>query len=153
MKRLLPMLLILLLLLSACGGGSATTTVYRAVAPYYRDGGSLLRTEQVSYDPGIDEINSAIAAFNAYPLDQELANPLPQDTEILGYSLKGGLLTIEVSPGYAELTGMDRTLANCCIVLTFCGLEGASRVAVRAGQEEFCSPMSADDIVLSDISA
>lgn len=153
MKKLLPALLALLLLLSACGSGSASVTVYRAVAPNYRSGGPLLRAEQVSADPGIDIVNSTIAAFNSSPMDQELSNPLPQGTEIVGYSLKGSLLTIQVSPGYAALTGMDLTVANSCIVMTFCGLADSSRVSVQSGQEEFCPPMSADDIVLSDISA
>ncbi|MEG1633481.1 MAG: GerMN domain-containing protein [Oscillospiraceae bacterium] len=155
MKRasLLSALLALAILLSACGSSGAKLEIYRIVAPYYREGGELVRSETVTCSPGVGLINAAISAFNAEPADQELMNPLPNGLQIIGCRLIGSELRLTLSPEYAALTGIGRTLADCCLTLTFCGIEGVSSVAVYSNGRQLRPPLSKNDIILADLSA
>lgn len=146
LSSLLPALA-LLLALAACGqSGGAAFRVYRAVAPYYRTDGQLVEAEERSVAPGVGLLNAVIAEFNAAPSDQKLQSPLGGGTRILGYELSGSALRLEVSPGYAQLSGVDAMLADCCIALTFCALDGVDSVSVWSEGQELTAPLSADDI-------
>jgi hypothetical protein len=138
-----------LLALCACGsGGSTVIRVYRAVAPYYRTDGQVVEAEEYSVTPGVGLINTVIAQFNTAPADQRLQSPLGGVARILGYELSGGALRLEVSSGYAQLVGTDRMLADCCIALTFCAVDGVESVSVWSEGQELTPPLSADDIYL-----
>lgn len=48
---------------------------------------------------------------------------------------EGGSLTLELSDGYLDRTGIDLTLAQCCLVLTLCQLDGVERVRITVDGE------------------
>lgn len=152
MKRRLALLLLLLLLpLSACGAQSGpSVTVYRVLAPYYRTSGALIQAETAVLSPTVGVLNSLVAAFNAPPGDPALQSPLPEGLIILGYRLNGDELRLELSPAYAALEGMERSLADCCMALSFLGVSGVTRVAVYSGGLELTPPMTADDFLTAD---
>lgn len=141
---------LLLLLLVACTPSGAYVTVYRSVAPHYRTTGEQLRTENVSVEPGTDFVASLIYAFNSYPAAQELENPLPRDCKILDYRRTGDLITLEVSESYGTLTCVEKTIADCCIALTFCEVDGVNAVKITSGDLTLTRRLTGDEIIFKD---
>ena len=102
----------------------------------------------MSVDASLSELDAAVAAFNAEAGDTELLRALPEGVDVLGWTLDGGALTLAVSPGYASLAGRARTVADCCITLTFCAIEGVESVSVHALGAALSSSMTPDGFVL-----
>ena len=153
LKRAMALLPALALLaLAACGLLGREVEVYRAVQPYYLQGGSAVEAEPVSVDPALGEIDAALEAFNSGTTDAELLRALPEGVDALGWELSGGELRLEVSPEYAAVTGYWRTAGDCCITLTFCAIEGVERVSVWAAGTQLSAAMSPGDFVLADAS-
>lgn len=150
MKRILCLALAVLALLSlaSCAAGGESVEVWRAVSPYYLEGGSAVRSETVRVDAGLSAIDAAVEAFNTGTDRPELRRALPEGVDVLGWTLDGGALTLAVSPGYASLAGRARTVADCCITLTFCAIEGVESVSVHALGAALSSSMTPDGFVL-----
>ena len=110
----------------------------------------LIQSERRSVQAQAGSINGAVSAFNAEPEDPGLARAAPGDAKILAWRLEGTELRLEVSPEWAELTGFDRTLADCCAVLTFCALEGVDSVSIYSLGQRLAGPMDGSDIVLAE---
>ena len=110
----------------------------------------LIQSERRSVQAQAGSINGAVSAFNAEPEDPGLARAAPGDAKILAWRLEGTELRLEGSPGWAELTGCDRTLADCCAVLTFCALEGVDSVSIYSLGQRLAGPMDESDIVLAE---
>lgn len=74
--------------------------------------------------------------------ETELTSIIPQGTaapRVLSYSLEEGVANVELSAAYAELVGIDLTLADYCIALTLTQLpevEGV-RVTVNGGGQSY----------------
>lgn len=62
----------------------------------------------------------------------ELAKAVPAGTRVLSWSLENRIANVELSPAYAELVGVDLTLADYCVVLTLTQLPGVDGVRVTA---------------------
>ena len=153
MKRIFALALTLVLLtLAACGGSGGEITVWRAVSPYYLDSGSAIETENVSVDISLSVIDAAVGAFNSEVTEPELIRALPDGVEITGWELDGTELRLSVSAEYVSLTGYWRTIADACMTLTFCAIDGVERVSVYSGDTMLTAPMAPDDIVLTDTS-
>ncbi len=140
----------LFLTLTSCTPEGAYVTVYRSVAPYYRTTGELLRLESVPVTAGSDPILSFIEAFNTETNIPELENPLPAGCSILYYSRIGNCLTFELSPQYAKLSGSEKTIADSCIALSFCGLDGVTAVRISVDGEIVTNRLTADEIIIED---
>ena len=140
-----------LLTLASCGHAALTVEVWRRTADAehsVREG--LIQSERRSVQAQAGSINGAVSAFNAEPEDPGLARAAPGDAKILAWRLEGTELRLEVSPEWAELTGFDRTLSDCCAVLTFCALEGVDSVSIYSLGQRLAGPMDESDIVLAE---
>ena len=98
---------------------------------------------------GTELISGRIAAFNSRPEEPGLSRAAPEGADILGWRLDGAELKLEVSQGWAELEGYDRTIAECCAVLTFCSVEGIDRVSFCLLGQKLGPAMDEDDVILS----
>lgn len=143
--------LVLTLTLTGCAPEGAYVTVYRSVAPYYRTTGELLRLEDVPVMAGGDPILSFINAFNTETNVQELENPLPAGCSILYYKRVGDCLTFELSPEYGKLEGAEKSIADSCIALTFCGVDGVNAVKISVEGEIVTTRLTADEIIIEDL--
>lgn len=140
-----------LLTLASCGQAALTVEVWRRTADAEHSvSEGLIQSERRSVQAQAGSINGAVSAFNAEPEDPGLARAAPGDAKILAWRLEGTELRLEVSPGWAELTGFDRTLADCCAVLTFCALEGVDSVSIYSLGQRLAGPMDESDIVLAE---
>ena len=140
-----------LLTLSSCGHAALTVEVWRRTSDAEHSvSEGLIQSERRSVQAQAGSINGAVSAFNAEPEDPGLARAAPGDAKILAWRLEGTELRLEVSPEWAELTGFDRTLADCCAVLTFCALEGVDSVSIYSLGQRLAGPMDESDIVLAE---
>lgn len=69
-------------------------------------------------------------ALFAGPKSENLVNPFPEGTQLLNWKLRDGQLDLELSEEYGSLTGVDLTLADYCLTLTLCQLDGVDRVCL-----------------------
>ena len=69
----------------------------------------------------------------------ELSALAPAGTRLLSWSLEDGVAKVELSAAYAELVGVELTLADCCIALTLAQLESVDgvRVTVSGGGQSY----------------
>ena len=140
-----------LVTLASCGQAALTVEVWRRTADAEHSvSEGLIQSERRSVQAQAGSINGAVSAFNAEPEDPGLARAAPGDAKILAWRLEGTELRLEVSPEWAELIGFDRTLADCCAVLTFCALEGVDSVSIYSLGQRLAGPMDESDIVLAE---
>ena len=140
-----------LLTLASCGHAALTVEVWRRTADAEHSvSEGLIQSERRSVQAQAGSINGAVSAFNAEPEDPGLARAAPGDAKILAWRQEGTELRLEVSPEWAELAGFDRTLADCCAVLTFCALEGVDSVSIYSLGQRLAGPMDESDIVLAE---
>ena len=101
-------------------------------------------------DPALDKVSAALgscpyrgeaetipgllSALLAGPGEDELELiPLVRaGTRVLSWSVDNRVLNVELSSAYAELVGIDLTLADCCITLTLTQLPGVDGVRITA---------------------
>lgn len=62
----------------------------------------------------------------------ELIDTIPPGARVLSWSLEDRVANVELSAAYAELVGVDLTLADYCITLTLAQLPGVDGVRVTA---------------------
>lgn len=91
------------------------------------------------------------------PEGASLESPFPKSVELVSVKMIGSQLNLVLSENYADLTGIDLTLANTCITLTGLELPGVDSVAIRAqnrtlnGKWEIV--MNQDKLLMEDLGA
>lgn len=157
MRRILSLLtaVCLLLGLTACGDGKKSDglEIYYAV----RDGGGYdqagVQSEIWTDVPDTVTIDDLFPRLLTAPEDGERYVVFPSTVRLLGWTLEEGLLTVDLSESYSELSGISLTLADYCLVLTAAQLDGVERVCITVegqplpeGGEGF---FAASDVLLS----
>ena len=145
LRRLAALVLALCLALgrAGCAGETREVTVWRSGA------GSVALPETKRLAPGTGLIPGAVAAFNSTPDEPGLERAAPEGADILGWRLEGSELKLEVSPEWAELSGFEKTVAECCAALSFCALEGVERVSFYLLGQRLGRSIDEGDIILS----
>lgn len=86
-------------------------------------------------------IPGLLSALLAGPPQEEieLASIIPAGTRVLSWSLENQVANVELSAAYAELVGINLTLADSCITLTLTQLPGVEgvRVTVNGGGQSY----------------
>ncbi len=86
-------------------------------------------------------IPGLLSALLAGPPQEEieLAAIIPAGTRVLSWSLENQVANVELSAAYAELVGINLTLADSCITLTLAQLPGVEgvRVTVNGGGQSY----------------
>ncbi|HIY22598.1 MAG TPA: GerMN domain-containing protein [Candidatus Flavonifractor merdigallinarum] len=136
MRRLIPLFTALSLLCGCSGtGASIPTAPAGGYLLYFLDerdtADSALSAE--AWTPETGEENLAWAAVQALldgPSGEGLSNPFPQGVEVRGLVVEDGILHLDLSEQYDGLSGVSLTLANACLTLTLCQLEGVEGLAI-----------------------
>jgi len=91
--------------------------------------GSAIASEPYA---GVDTptVRLLINALLKGPTQEGLSSPFPSQTALNGWSLEGGLLTVDLTEHYGDLAGIDLTLADYCLTLTLCQLDRVDRVRI-----------------------
>ena len=142
-KRILTLSLALTALFSGCTGGygpgEGTLALYGPAGQNGPDGAAL-EAEYRTLDPDsagylsphvVKEIPLLMAALEAGPQTPDWTSPLPAGTRFRKWDLDGeGVLHLDLSEHYGGLSGMEQSLADACIVLTFCQLPEVEAVSL-----------------------
>ena len=89
----------------------------------------------VSYT-GTESVPALLEALLAGPpQDSELVSPFPPGTGAARWAVENRTAHVELSEEYAQLSGIDRTIADYCVTLTLSQLSGVDRVELSAGGE------------------
>lgn len=126
---------VVLLLLFASSCHSPRSDGYRSVNIYYPlknpdTDSALIRAHTESLKTGGDEITRVFELLKSAPKNNSLISPLPQDLKLLSAKIDNGIADIDLSGQYNYLSGLNKTLADACITLSMCQLEGVSSVRI-----------------------
>lgn len=121
-----------LCLLCACRGSGADTSSQLQL--YYVDtsqGTGSALGGQIWAHQGETGVGELLDALMRGPTAEDLRSPIPGSTTVRAWWIeKEGLLRIDLSEHYGDLTGIELTLADYCITLTMCQLEEVRSVQI-----------------------
>ena len=131
--------LAVLCLLCACRSKEEAPQSEDGVFLYFVDSqsgtGSILKRE-VYNGSKIPTVRELVTALLAGPGGELLHSPFPVNTSLRSWSLKDGVLTLDMSEHYGGLSGIDLTLADYCLTLTLCQIERVQQVRILVAGEE-----------------
>ena len=98
---------------------------------------------------GRESVPALLTALLAGPSqDSELVSLIPEGTGVVRWTIEGRTARVELSVGYARLSGIDRTIADYCVTLTLSQLSGVDRVELSVGGEGI-RVLRAGDVIFS----
>lgn len=166
MRKVAGLLLALLLGLTACAIPQEPSGEEEGYLLYYlaetdeAKGGDLIRSSyeqlDLAEDASLEEQAAAVVErLIAGSRDESLRSPLPGGISLLSLTIQDRRATVDLSGGFARLSGVELTLADYCLTLSLTALEGISAVAVTAqGREVGQQPKQIfyeRDVLLSDM--
>ena len=133
MKRMicLPLVLLLLLPLAGCRGRDPDQSA-QGIQLYFLStlahGPAIVGEDYTGGDDPTPE--QLLSALLAGPQGEDQRSPFPAGCYLRSVSLEDGLLTADFSEAYGGLTDVSLTLADYCVTLTLCQLEGVDSVSI-----------------------
>lgn len=137
MRNAVALALALTLLLTGCGGGEKSgerkpgeyTLWFAAVRA--GTGSAALGSEEWAAAGGEDLLELLLRG----PESEELTSPFPAETVLRSQRVEEGIAYVDLSEAYGGLSGAELTLADACIVLTLCQLDGVEQVYITVEGE------------------
>lgn len=137
MRRAAALALALSLLLAGCGGepgsGEKAPGEYALwfTAAHGSSQSAALGSEARVLPDGEDPVTLLLQG----PQSEELSSPFPAGTALRGSRVEDGIAYVDLSEAYGGLSGAELTLADACVVLTLCQLDGIDRVYITVEGE------------------
>lgn len=104
-------------------------------------------------EQGAEPVPALVELLLEGPEDPQLTSPFPHGVQLLSWSLEEGRLHLDLSEQYGGLTGVDLTVADTCLALTLCQVEGVDRVYVTVEGSELpyrpIRQLREEDVLLS----
>lgn len=157
--KLLFCLFCLSLALTGCGS-SANDNIKEAENSYkiYYVSSSEDKLVSEDYVAKEEETNKLIAELlkqlNNVPDGTALKKPIPDSVDLKSKSLKDGVLTLDFSESYHQLTGISEILRRASVVKTLCQIKEVKKVEYRVENQPLMyselnpvGAMSADDFI------
>lgn len=98
------------------------------------------------------EVSALMQALLAQPETAGLTSPFPDGVRLLSWEIQDGVLHLDLSEQFGGLTGVDLTLADACLALTFCQLDEVEAVYVTVEGHELpyrsVQRLRAEDVAL-----
>ena len=145
MRKLLALLL-LAALLPACAPqaeppASDRYILYYAIAPEDAPGGDAVAEVASDISRGAAGETAALAerlvtALLSEPEDPGFHSPFPAGTRLRKVTVARGRATVDLTEEYASLSGVDLSVADCCLTLTLTQLAGVYAVRLTANGRE-----------------
>ena len=123
MKKVLALLLIFLIPIAGCGkkNGIELEFYYKSVSVTASD--STLIGSQSYFYSDAGNINAIADIYFSGPDSSELVSPFPKGTALESYQVSGHTMELQMNEAFAQLSGIDLSLAVSCICMTFSQLE------------------------------
>lgn len=160
MKRILTLALTGLLL-SLCGCSSklqegADTGYYQVYYSALENQNAAMAVGSESWElpPDTQLVPGLLKVLFREPNAQNLTSPFPEGVRLLSWELEDGCLHLDVSEQYGSLTGVELTIADACLTLTLCQVEGVESiyVTVEGGEIPYrpIQQLTPADVLLSN---
>ncbi len=130
MKRRLLVPLLILLLLSACSV-TPRSSPYQLHFLSTADHGPAILSQSYPGDGTPTPEQLLLALLNG-PKDDHLRSPFPQGLSLRRCVQDGTHIIVDFSEQYSGLSDISLTLADYCVVLTLCQLDGIDSVEITA---------------------
>lgn len=156
MKKGACILLSILLLVSSCGKDTRSSgggyDVYYAARDPGSEGKAIESENYVLTGTG-EPVEELVSLILNTPASDRLTSPIPSGVTLDSWSLKEGVLKLVFSEGYDGLSGINLTIADYCVTLTMCQLEGVQSViiSVEGGliPSRYYQELRVSDVLLS----
>ena len=168
MKRMTVLFLIISLLsvaLAACTSPAAPTgQMLNPADLYYRNAeigygaqDGILGVQTVDLGQSAPELDRFLQEYLDGPTEQTLESPFPKNTVVQSVTAANNTVTVLLGGAYAELSGIQATVADACLAKTLLSYTGAEKVlltvADTAGQTLRSRKIAQSDILLFDDSS
>ena len=131
-KHLFPLFIAVILLICGCSTSPNYRTpvrfYYPNIQPVYNDPDGLISYQFSEGDSLTNE--QILTNYLQGPEDLNFYNPFPQDVRLVSLKEKDLMVTVMLSNAFAELSGIDATLAAVCLAKTSMELMDADTVAI-----------------------
>lgn len=139
MKRSLILLLVIALTILSVGCDRTPAPPKQPVTFYYPvsnpvyDGKTGLIHSEVRDSTGLnDNMTELINLYLRGPLSETLRSPFPENVTVTRYSTTANTVILELSSEFANLSGIDLTLACACMAHTLLDMTGLERFQISA---------------------
>ena len=162
MKRWISLLLISAFLLTVFGCAQQTTppempvTFYYPAADTVYDGKSTVLHSEIR--DGAEYESNIAGLLNLYlkgPVSESLRSPFTQRVTVTRYAVTSNMINLELSSEFAQLSGVNLTLACACIANTLFDLTELERIQIFATDSQLDGQTSItldrNDILYTDI--
>lgn len=138
MKKTLSLLACLGLLLSLASCAQQSSAVpevpfayyYRTAEVGYSGEDGVIRSELRDVAGHEGDLHWIIRDYLKGPQSPDLISPFPKETEALTCKIEDGTLFLQVDKSFANMTGIELSLAASCIAATCFGLEEVEAVSI-----------------------
>lgn len=162
MKRWISLLLILVLLSSALGCVQSAPSPKVPVTFYYPaektvyDGKTAVIHKEVRDGAGYeDDMEGLLNVYLKGPSSEALRSPFPRLVTVTRFASTANMAVVELSAGFAQLSGIDLTVACVCIANTLFDLTQLDRVQIIATDSQLDGQASIaldrDDFYFADV--
>ncbi len=83
------------------------------------------------------------------PVSNSLKSPIPNGAVLKNVTVSEGSVTLDISREYANMSGFARTVADSCLAMSLCELEGINDVIITVN--DVSQRFNLNDAVLSDL--
>lgn len=165
MKRMTAFLLVLVLLpLWGCAQQQTAPLLRSAFDYYYKtaevghesdDGVIRAESREIAGHEG--DLSWILTDYFSGPRSEDLVSPFPRDTELVSCEVDGGTAIIQLNKEFANLDGIELSVAASCIAATCFGAEGVEAVSISVPSGlldgKLSINLSRDGLILRDASA
>ena len=103
---------------SGSGKGQEYLIYYSALSN--RESESAVAGEHRALSAGQETVPALMSLLLSQPESAGLTSPFPSGLRLLDWQLEEGRLHLDLSDHYYSFSGVDLTLADACLALTFC---------------------------------
>ena len=163
MRKCMILLMLLSLLLCGCQFGGrkadAPVTFYYPWADLeammkQNPQCTVVGSEEHDISGNRDSLPYVLSLYFLGPQDTALTSPFPGNTSLLSIKNEDNQLTLNLSPSFAQLKGIDMTIACTCLAKTCFDLTGADSVLIQSAtadpQTEVNITITRENLLLSD---
>lgn len=164
MKGRCLLILLLILLLAGCGAATGQTSVRADSVDFYYC--NVLETDKSDHYSGTTgalgtelwvaenaTVEQLLAQYVQGPKTPGLRSPFPADLTVETCSVDSGVLTVFFGETWQSLAGLDKTLAQACLIYTMTQLPEVDAVRICCGIHDEGELLSRDDFLLLDDAA
>lgn len=168
MKRMISVCLaaiLLLPLLTGCSGGIPTVSqplnpadlYFRRTEVQHGTPDGVLGVQTVDLGERVPELEGFLELYLQTTPAEELESPFPKDMKVLAAAASNDTVTVQLGGAYADLSGIQATVADACLAKTLLSHTGAEKVLLtvsdEAGETVRTRKIAESDLLLYDDSS